>query len=227
MDGPNDRKLFKQFVYAERLSFSEIARRSKIPSNLLAYFVKKMVKKGILQKTSEGSYELSSKGEKLLPFYTEIESITPLVVVLVMLVKGGKILLLKRKRRPYRGLWGIISGRMLLDESINSATKRICAQKAGAVCVYEKVSAVVHERLIDGEAKHSFVFFVVRAMIKSKDVVEISSSEEELKWFSLVQLPKKSMIASDYWLVKNKLNARNAVVEEVLKKNGRLMRFMN
>ena len=227
MDSLNERKLFKQFVYAERLSFSEIAKKSKIPTNLLAYFLKKMQKKGILQKASSGLYELSSVGEKLLPFFTETESITPLVVVLVLIVSGGKILLSKRRRRPYRSLWSILSGRMLLGEDIVSAAERVCLQKFGVKCVSNKIVSVVHERLIEGEAKHSFVFFVVRAKIKSTSEVVISVSEEELKWFSLLRLPKKSMIASDYWLIKNKLNAKADVVEEVLEKSGRKIKFLS
>lgn len=226
MDSANERKLFKQFVYAERLSFSQLVKKTKVPSNLIAYFLKKMLSKSILQKTSAGLYELSSKGEKLLPFYTEQESINPLVVILVVLVHNGKVLLSKRMRRPYRGLWSILSGRMVLGESIESAAKRVCLQKAGVECDFLGTSAVVHERMIQGEAKHSFVFFVTKAELNNHAQECISSAGEELKWFSISRPPKKGMIASDYWIIKNRVNSKADVVEEIMSKNGKKLKVL-
>lgn len=226
MDSTNEKKIFRQFVYNDLLSFSEILRKTKIESNLLAYFLKKLLKKNILQKSSEGKYLLSSKGEKLLPFYSEQESMTPLVVILTLIVQNGRVLLIKRSKRPYKGLFSILSGRMLLAESIEQGAKRICNEKLGVGCAYHGLRAVVHERFIDTETKHAFVFFLVCAKLPSNAVIQkINSFGDSLEWFSISKLPKNKIIASDYWLIKNKLNSKIDIVEETLEKNGRLMKI--
>jgi ADP-ribose pyrophosphatase YjhB (NUDIX family) len=217
----NEGKIFKQFVYNDELTFSEIFKKTKISSNLLAYFLKKMVDKKIIEKKKSGKYALSNKGEKLIPFYTEQESLTPLVVLLIAIVKDEKVLLIKREKRPYKGLWSLISGRMLLDESIECSVKRILQKKIFSDCYFKKIHSVIHERLVEKESKHSFIFFFVSVEPKSKTI-----EHSGLKWFDLNKIPKRGIIASDYWLIKNKLDSSVEVIEEVLSANGRKIKFV-
>lgn len=224
MDSVNEKKIFKQFVYAKKLSFSEVLAKTKIPSNLLAYFLKKLLKKGVLQKSREGKYQLSSRGEKLLPFYTEQDSITPLVVLLPIVLDKDKVLLSKRIKRPYLGLWSILSGRMLLGDNIFLASERVCLEKAGIRARFKKTACVVCENFIEKEAKHSFVFFVTVMELAEPSKVKMPSN---CKWFSLNSLPKNKMIASDYWIIKNKLNKEADVTEEVLQNQGKKMKLVN
>ena len=217
----NESKIFQQFVYNEELSFSQIFSKTKITSNLLAYFLKKMVVKNILEKKSNGKYALTSKGEKLIPFYTEQESLTPLVVILLAIVKDGKILLIQREKRPYKGLWSLVSGRMLLDENIEESAKRIFKKKLFTECVFKGINAVVHERFIEKESKHSFVFFFVLVEPTSKTI-----EHPGLKWFILKKISKSKIIASDYWLIKNKIDSKAEVVEEVLSMKGSKIKFI-
>jgi len=206
------KKIFQQFLYAERLRFSALLSKTKIKSNLLAYFLKKMVSEGLLEKENE-QYKLSEKAEKMIPFFVpDSERISPLVVILVALVHEGKVLLIKRHERPYKGLWGILSGRLLIQESIEEAASRIISEKAYTKCEYCGVKSVVYERVSEGnKAKHGFVFFLVEA--KPKNISEINE-KDFLKWFELKKLSKRSMIASDYWMLKNHLNLGASVFEE-------------
>ncbi len=217
----NENKIFKQFIYNQTLSFSELFKKTKIPSNLLAYFLKQLTKKELLKKNIHGKYELTSKGEKLIPFYTETESLTPLVVILLLIKEKNRVLLIKREKRPYKELFSLVSGRIFLEESINSAAKRICKQKLGSECNVDCINSVVHERLIDKEIKHAFVFFVVSVKLTSQP-----NPRPEIKWFDINRIPKKRTIASDYWVIKNKSNSKTEVVEEVLEKNGKKIKLI-
>jgi len=212
----NERKIFKQFLYNEELSFSEIFHKTKISSNLLAYFLKKLIKEELLKKRNNGNYKLTLQGEKLIPFHTDQKSPNPLVVILLGIKKNNEVLLVKREKRPYKDLWSLVSGRMLLGESIEEATKRIFEKKLLSTCEFKKISSVVHERFIEGESKHSFVFFFVE-VIPIKKTIE----HEGLKWFNISKIPKSKTIASDYFLIKNKLNSKIDVVEEILNKKGK------
>lgn len=221
MNSGNEKKIFKQFLYNEELLFSQIEKQTKISSNLLSYFLKKLIKNNLLEKKKNKQYKLTNKGEKLIPFYTEIESLNPLVVILLTIVKDEKILLVKREKRPYNGLWSLISGRMLIDESISEAGKRIFEKKLRAKCKVNKINSVVHERFIAKEAKHAFVFFMIEV-----EPLEKTLEHSGLKWFSLKRIPKSKTIASDYWLIKNKLNKQVGVVEEILESKGKKIGFV-
>ncbi len=221
MDAKNEKKIFRQFIYSEKLSFTQILNKTKIESNLLAYFLKRLIKKELLEKDSDKKYSLTKKGEKLIPYYTDTESLNPLVVALLLIEHGGKILLIKREKRPYYGLYSLPSGRMRIEDSIKTASERIAKEKTKIECEYLRASGVVHERMIDGEVKHAFVFFL--AKMKPKN----TALGYNLKWFDLKKLPKSKIIASDYWMIKNKINSKIEIAEETLDKKGKKMKIQN
>jgi ADP-ribose pyrophosphatase YjhB (NUDIX family) len=207
-------KIFQLFIYNERLTFSQILKQIRMPSNLLAYFLKKMVKEEMLEKRA-GSYKLTPSSEKLIPFFVkDSEMISPLVVVLIALVDGDKVLLVKRDKRPYKGFWSIISGRLLINESINEAAIRIVKEKAYTSSQVIGVKSVVYERLIEKDkSKHGFVFFLVEAQAKTPKMVK---EKDYLKWFDIKKLNKRKTIASDYWMLKELLKENIIVHEETL-----------
>jgi len=216
-------KIFQLFLYSESLRFSEILCKTRIPSSLLAYFLKKMLSEGVLERKC-GLYRLSPKAEKMIPFFVPGEErISPLVVVLVACVDNGKILLVKRNKRPFKGFWSLESGRLLISESIEQSARRIMREKFSKEIDFEGIKSVVFEMLVERQSsKHGFVFFLVRA----RPLGEIRETAF-LKWFSIARLPKRGVIASDYWMIKNKLDSKADVVEEFIEEKGKttLMRL--
>ena len=213
---PTRQKIFQQFLYSERLRFSELHKQTRIASNLLAYFLKKMVLEGALEKRGK-VYKLSEQSERLIPFFVKsAEMISPLVVVLPACISsdGKKILLIRRDKRPYKGFWSLLSGRLLISESIGEAAQRIMKEKAFFETKAGEIKSVVYERLVEKDkSKHGFVLFLVTvAATDERNVKE----KDFLKWFDLSSLKKRGVIASDYWLIKNQLNSKVDVVEEMI-----------
>ncbi len=218
----NRRKIFQSFLYAETFRFSEIAHKTKIASNLLAYFLTKMVKEEILIK-EKGAYRLSSEGEKLIPFFVpNQQSISPLVVLLFFCHRGKELFLVTRQKRPYKGFWSLPSGRLLIGESLRAGAKRIMLEKYGLSIAVGEMRAVMYERLIEGDVtKHGFVFFVM-------DVTPVSENQTPFfgKWFSPLRVPKNKTIASDYWLIAHKRHSHAEVVEEEVSSRGKKMKIV-
>src|SRR5574341_301855 len=135
-------KIFELFVRSKRLRFSDIEKAVGIKSNTLTYHLNSMVKEGMLQKEDD-EYMLSTHGEKLLPFFAHItQKITGgcLPVVLAAIVKDNQILLLKRKRRPYQGYWGMPGGKLHLEESIQESAIREVKEETGLDCTFSHIA---------------------------------------------------------------------------------------
>jgi len=209
-------KIFQRFIYNKRLKFSQLLKQTKISSNLLAYFLKKMIAEGMLEHTS-GAYKLTERAEKLIPFFTpNAEMISPLAVVLVALLNesGQKILLLKRDKRPYKGFWSILSGRLLISETIAGAAKRIVKEKAFCEAKICGIKSVVYERLVEADrSKHGFVFFLVEAAPANEKRLK---EKDFLRWFNIKEIKKREVIASDYWMIKEHLGLNTKVFEETI-----------
>ncbi len=199
-------RIFELFTKSKRLRFSEIEKALGIKSNTLAYHLEGMTTEGMLVK-EEDDYLLSTQGEKLLPFFAHItQKITGgcLPVVLAAIVKDEQILLIKRKKRPYQGYWGLPGGKLHLEESIPDCALREVKEETGLECKFSHIAAIIHERVKEhDEYKHAFLLFLTVLKPISGTIKE--SEEGRLEWFPLKTLQPERIIPSDYHMLKDHL----------------------
>lgn len=199
-------KIFELFLRSKRLRFSNIEKALAIKTNVLAYHLNTMIKEGMLLKDGD-DYLLTTHGEKLLPFFAHItQQLTGgcLPVVLAAIVKNNKILLLKRKNRPYKGYWGMPGGKLHLEESIEECTVREVKEETGLDCTFSHVAAIVHERVKESDTyTHAFLLFFVVVKLKTDKIKE--SDEGKIEWFPLKSLQPGRIIPSNYQMIKNHL----------------------
>jgi 8-oxo-dGTP diphosphatase len=220
-------KIFKLFLNNQKLKFSEIEKETQIRSNMVSYHIEKMQEENLLEKRGE-YYYLTKIAERYMPIFSNIvgEELSPLPVILVALVNKNKILLIKRDKRPYKGYWSLIGGKMLLEESFKEASLRQIKEKTSISGKYISINGVMHER-VNGEEviKHSFILFFTK--IKTNETKFIETKHGELKWFPISKISKKEkIIPSDLWLIKNRLNSKIDVkTATMLEKEGELSNF--
>ena len=221
-------KIYDLFVRQKSLRFSEIKNSLNVRSNVLSYHLNSMVKDGLLEK-DEDDYVLSVKGEQKIPFFTQFSSdehgAIPIVIVAIM--KGSQILLLRRNKRPYQGYWGMPGGALIMKETIEQNAITRAKKETSLDCSFEKISAVVHERVVEkGITKHAFILFLV--VVKPKKGMIKESDEGKLEWFSLKSLRPDRIIPSDYVLLKKYLNKKSGIMSIVLEeKSGKLSLVKN
>lgn len=139
-----EEKILEQFLYADKLKFSEIEKALKVRSNLLNYHLKKLVSKGVLVKNKE-SYELSESSEYLIPYLSSKKHV--LSVVLVHVGDNKSSFLVERKKRPYKGRLSLPGGRLIMGESIEEGAKRILKKFGVFMIKFNSVRSVRLEHL--------------------------------------------------------------------------------
>ena len=117
-----EKKILEQFLYATKLKFNEIEKALGVRSNKLNYHLKKLIEKGILEK-SGNNYSLSESSEYLIPYLSEKNHV--LSVLLIHIGDSKKAFLIRRKKRPYEGKLSLPGGRLIMGESIEEGAKRI------------------------------------------------------------------------------------------------------
>lgn len=209
LDKKERKEIFALFLVNSKLKFSEIEKQLKIRSNMVAYHLDCMIKEGFLIKEGD-YYRLTKQAEKMLPLIPNItgETQSPLPVILVAVMNEDKILLMKRNRRPYKGYWGLIGGKMLHGESFNEGGLRLVKHRTHLEGDFVSMNAALHERVKGDEMiKHSFILFFTKVNVSSKDFWR--SERGELRWFDIKELDK--VIPSDLWLIKNRLDSNIAI----------------
>lgn len=204
--------IFSLFSKNSKLKFNQIEKEIKIRSNMISYHLDQMKKDGVIKK-EEDYYSLTDEAERYIPIFTHLitDESSPLPVILVALKNKSNLLLIQRRKRPYQNYWSMIGGKIKLDESLEDAAYRHILEKTGIKSEFEKISAVLHERVQSKDkTKHSFILFFV---IMNTNEEKYSMSEHgKLKWFEIDKIEEQNTIPSDYWLIQNKLNSKIEII---------------
>ncbi len=187
-----EKQIIELFLYKNKLKFSEIEKQLRVRSNKLAYHIKHLVDKKILEKSDE-EYFLSDTAETLIPYLSDKKSVLP--VILIHLGDKEKAFLVKRTKRPFKEKLGLPGGRILVGESIPKAVERIMKEKFNLACIFKKINSVSLENVIKNKKIiHSFFLIFVSALTKEKlDLINFEKN-------------KKQIITSDYRLIKEDLD---------------------
>lgn len=128
------------------------------------------------------------------------KTITP--VVLAGIIRNNNILLLKRTREPFKGLWSLPGGKVELNEFLTDALKREIIEETNLSLISMKFMGVVSELITDGQRiinGHLISVFGAEA-----DKTKIKSSYEgKLKWFTPVKIKKNKhrIIPTDFFII--------------------------
>jgi colanic acid biosynthesis protein WcaH len=156
---------------------------------------------------------MGERRQSMLPenvFKGVIES-TPLISIdLIVRNDAGKVLLGKRLNRPARGYWFVPGGRVLKDETIESAFSRLVKQELGC----EKLESTfkgVYEHFYDdnfyGESFSTHYIVLAYEVIFNENLHTLPLEQHsKYKWFTQSEILESEMTHehSKWYFQKNK-----------------------
>jgi ADP-ribose pyrophosphatase YjhB (NUDIX family) len=185
-----ENKILRLFTLNENLKFNEIEKLIGERSNKIAYYLKLLVKKGILEKNNE-NYKLTETAENLIPYFSEKTS--PLPIILIRIGDKNKCFLYPREKRPFKNYLSLPGGRLLVGEEIKEAVKRIVKEKYNINAKLSRIVSVSYEFVKKkNKIQHSFLLILVEA--NTKDKIKLENIKKN----------RKKIINSDYKLITSK-----------------------
>ena len=105
-------------------------------------------------------------------------------VVLSAVVEGGNILLIRRTREPYRGLWAIPGGKIEFGETAVDAVVRETREETGLTARFLHWGGVATETMAgpDGSVGAHFLLFIGVLAVDGGGLRD--GPEGRLRWFS-------------------------------------------
>ncbi len=122
------KKILYDLRYQSFLSYNELWNK-KGDSSKFAYHLRVLEKEGLVEKTENG-YTLSLKGIQTID-YLSMEGPQPLIVVLLIVEREGKVLIVNREKQPYKGHYEFCASKIKHGESIIEAAKDRLVRKLG------------------------------------------------------------------------------------------------
>ncbi len=198
--------IFKLLCENKNLNFNSIVKSTGIRSNKLSYQLNLMKEKGFLRSDDTG-YSLTIESQRLIPYFSQIfkKEVGVLPVILGIVRRGDKLLLIQRRKMPYKGYWGFLGGKQISGETIPETIKREVFEEARVKAKFIGYNGVVYERLReDSRFKHSFLFIITSLEAESFDIE--SREEGKVCWFNykdVVDNKIPMVIPSDIKLLKD------------------------
>ncbi len=215
--------IFKILSENKRLNFNSILKMTDMRSNNLSYQLNLMKDKDFIT-VEDGQYSLSMHAQRLIPYFSQIfkKEVGVLPVVLGIVRNQEKILLIRRRKMPYKGYWGLFGGKQINGETIPETIEREVLEESGIKANFSIFNGVVYERLMENnEFKHSFLFVITTLNTNSLDAKE--QAEGEVKWFNYEEVVSngiENIIPSDLEFIKKYGNRKIDVEHIVMNEEG-------
>jgi ADP-ribose pyrophosphatase YjhB (NUDIX family) len=197
--------IISKLAYNSPLRFSEL-QPPRVPNNTFSYHLKKLLETGYIESTNSG-YIATRKALKTLHYSPDKERrITyPLLLSVVYVTDNtGRVLLLKRRNKPFANWFGVPSGLIHGGETLESAAKRELFEKTGISTLKPlEYVGVLDFRYLEKESDDLFVHAVAFVYkYKCENPNDVTLSEEtkygDLDWSGLTRdkiLPEVHAIA--------------------------------
>ncbi len=214
--------IFKVLSENKKLAFNIIVKLTGIRSNKLSYQLNLMKDNNFITCVDK-EYSLSIEAQRLIPYFSQIfkKEVGVLPVVLGIVRNNEKILMIQRKKMPYKGYYGIIGGKQINGETISETIEREVLEESNLIAKFVKYNGVVYERLKENnEFKHSYLFIITSLKTDSLEISE--QNEGKVKWFDFKEVIEKkndNIIPSDIEFLKKystkEIEIENIIMEEI------------
>ncbi len=194
------REIILKLIHTLKATFTELSQGAK-DSNRFAYHIKTLVDQGLINHEGE-YYNLSLKGHQLSSF---IEGATgdiakfPTFSNGLIVEKDGKFLFQKRLKKPFYGIWGLISGKINFGWNVVECALRDLEEETGLIAKTGKEIGFYQAKTFEnGKLAFHHMFFLIRLSGISGELIE-KTHKAENAWLTLEEFFSKDTFPCE-WL---------------------------
>lgn len=189
--------------------------KNGIESGHFRYHLAQLVNDGYVEQLSRGQYALTAEGQHYIDKLSNHRinpHEMPKVITYTLLLSGGKVLLLRKSKKPYKDLLNMIGGKLHFGEKASEAAVREVKEKAGIVISNPK-QAGVYEILINQDGSvftHVIAYvFIARVEIQQLDLGALEALEID-------DLPERSDLAPDFLELFEKAHKKETPFDQII-----------
>lgn len=168
-----------------------------VEGNLFMYHLRCLMKEGIVEKRSDGLYQLTSKG-KVFVDRLSLKSFTPRMqprIVTLMAVRrpDGKLLMYRRRKQPLINMIGFPYGKIHLGETIKEAAEGELREKTGLSAQLKHIGDGYANTFENNEPISQIMFHLFIGNNPSGELRKDSSAGESI-WLDESELDREDIM---------------------------------
>lgn len=208
-------QILRTLLFQPVSRFSDL-NQSEITNDHFSFHVKKLLKKGYLEKTA-GGYKLSSQGMELagrIDAQSDTIVNQPKLGIAICLFRDDEVLLSSRLKDQAIGQVGLHTEKIRLGEKVAETVDRCIKKEIGNISYSARFKGVSHPQVRNGkDLELDVVLLCFRAEYKYGDIFT-TTPEGKNSWVKIDQLGKLLNLMSGVVDIINKLSGDKAFLEE-------------
>lgn len=188
----------KTLEHATRARFSELMRAADMQSDTFKFHINTLRRKGLILKDQDNLYALTTDGKEIVgrldrTTRRQIEQPKSSMLMVAML-KDGRVLGHKRTREPFNGFWGIASAPMLRGVVTVESARRELKKQTGIDAMF-RVHGVY--RVIDKDQRGNVLedkLFAVSVAVINEVVTPLPWAGGVSEWMTVKELLAKEKL---------------------------------
>lgn len=155
-------RILRCYADTDTFSFANLCSQAGYATDLGGYYIRQLVREGLLEKTSRGQYKVTPAGKGYLAVNLEYAHLIarPRLLVLLVASQGQMYLTLRRTRQPYIGRLEWVAGAVDIDEQLDAAAQRLLQDRFGSTTHAELVGFYRRIDRYDGKSFDDKLFAV-------------------------------------------------------------------
>lgn len=180
-------QILKELIFNPKAKFSEL-NKSDIPNDHFSYHLNKLVELDLVSKIN-GQYSLTVNGKKYAGkmdtnnYKIEKQPKSGVLIIPIRKIKQKtEYLVQQRKKEPYFGYWGFMTGKLRFGEKLYETADRELKEEMGVFGEY-KLQFILHEMVYDkiGTQLEDKLFYIVEVREIKGDLLT-KTPDGENKW---------------------------------------------
>lgn len=197
---PAQVSVLRSLRHAEAARYSSLLRPLAMDSDVFKFHVRKLVKSGLVHKSETGDYYLTAVGKEFANNLDKVKRTVQkqpkysLMLVVTKSAPDGETLYLfqQRRRQPYWGYWGFLSGPLRWGMNAEDTAKAELKKQTGIEADFE-TAAFFRQRDYNAETHELLEDKLFQVMKASRSQGDLLNTYEHgyCEWLSIEELSSK------------------------------------
>lgn len=197
MENSIQEKIIKKLIHSNGIDFNNLWEHKWSCSDFMKN-LDSMEKSGLVTKKNE-KYFLTHEGKKLSAFidgHTGKKTKMPVVSLLMVVIKKGKILLYERLKEPFYGYFGFPGAKLEFGEPLIEGVKRELKEETNLKAKIRIIGLMNYNTYNNGKLSYHHVHFVAKC-INPKGKLKEKDREGRYKWVTKEEFFKTKLFPDD------------------------------
>lgn len=210
-----ERQILLKLIHTPQATFNELWSKQG-ESNTFAYHINKLEEQKLIEKASNGVYQLTAEGRKLSAFIegdTGTRAEFPTLTIVMFVRQGDKYLCQKRLKEPFYGYWGFVAGKINFGQNLFECAKRDLFEETSLQSSDWKLKAIEQLKTFEKDKLifHHYIFVVETSHVAGE--LKEHTHKAENAWLTLEEYKSKERFPGS-WFFEHVFSADKPVIIE-------------